>query len=289
MLVRSGKVACLQGGLPPIGGRSLQSTMAMFEFLFKYPRAVFSKGDFVLLGAWPKWVLVMLCSRRRGLAWLIRSKLPQASPQVRNWKAASSGCCNSALAALVLLLLVAAGDPRGRAPAAAKHHRGAGGRFAQHDDRGQRRARGKRRPSRLCKAACWTSLQKKFQVRLYRLDTRITRISKLDDLKTLQPAPATRIGDGLEAIGGGSRRLAHRRGGAAERRRGQFRRDRSRHDFHVSQPEDSGAHGRIRRSSRCRTTWKLTTRSLRRARWRIRASPQKSVFISAAMPDRKQC
>ena len=32
----------------------------MFEFLFKYPRAVFSKGDFVLLGAWPTWVLVIL-------------------------------------------------------------------------------------------------------------------------------------------------------------------------------------------------------------------------------------
>ena len=34
--------------------------MAMFEFLFKYPRAVFSKGDLVLLGAWPKWVLLIL-------------------------------------------------------------------------------------------------------------------------------------------------------------------------------------------------------------------------------------
>ena len=32
----------------------------MFEFLFNYPRSVFSKGEFVLLGAWPKWVLVVL-------------------------------------------------------------------------------------------------------------------------------------------------------------------------------------------------------------------------------------
>ena len=29
----------------------------MFEFLFKYPASVFSKGQFVLLGAWPAWIL----------------------------------------------------------------------------------------------------------------------------------------------------------------------------------------------------------------------------------------
>ena len=62
----------------------------MFEFLFKYPRAVFAKGDLVLLGAWPRWVLVIvLLAAAAGLAWLIRSKLPEASTQVRNWKAAS--------------------------------------------------------------------------------------------------------------------------------------------------------------------------------------------------------
>src|SRR6266478_2529414 len=29
----------------------------MFEFLFKYPATVFSKGQFVLLAAWPAWTL----------------------------------------------------------------------------------------------------------------------------------------------------------------------------------------------------------------------------------------
>ena len=29
----------------------------MFEFLFKYPATVFSKGQFVLLAAWPVWAL----------------------------------------------------------------------------------------------------------------------------------------------------------------------------------------------------------------------------------------
>jgi hypothetical protein len=45
-------------------------------------------------------------------------------------------------------------------------------------------------------------LQKKFQIRLYRLDGGMSRISKLDDLKTSAPAPATRIGDGLKQLAG---------------------------------------------------------------------------------------
>ena len=40
----------------------------MFELLFNYPRSVFSKGEFVLLGAWPKWVLVVLLVAAAG-AW----------------------------------------------------------------------------------------------------------------------------------------------------------------------------------------------------------------------------
>ena len=34
----------------------------MFEFFFKYPIPVFSKGKFVLLGAWPVWVLLLLAA-----------------------------------------------------------------------------------------------------------------------------------------------------------------------------------------------------------------------------------
>ena len=47
----------------------------MFEFLFKYPRSVYARGQFALLGAWPKWVLVLLIvAAGAGLAWLIRSR-----------------------------------------------------------------------------------------------------------------------------------------------------------------------------------------------------------------------
>src|SRR6266436_149465 len=78
----------------------------MFEFLFKYPRAVFSKGTLVLLGAWPWWVFVLfLLGAGAGLGWLIRSKLPEASNQVKNWRAGVIWLLQFALAALVLLLL----------------------------------------------------------------------------------------------------------------------------------------------------------------------------------------
>ena len=31
----------------------------MFEFFFKYPFSVFSKGQLVLLGSWPRWILLL--------------------------------------------------------------------------------------------------------------------------------------------------------------------------------------------------------------------------------------
>ena len=60
----------------------------MFEFFFKYPRSVYERGQFALLGAWPKWLLaVIIFAAAAGLAALIRSRLPQAAPMIRNWRA----------------------------------------------------------------------------------------------------------------------------------------------------------------------------------------------------------
>ena len=52
----------------------------MFEFLFKYPLRVFLKGNFVLLGSWPKWILlVAIVAGAALLAWVIFRRRAQVS------------------------------------------------------------------------------------------------------------------------------------------------------------------------------------------------------------------
>src|SRR5665213_2907246 len=78
----------------------------MFEFFFKYPQSVYSHGQFALLGAWPKWILVLLILAAAGaLAWLIRARLSEAAPVMRGWRAWLIWSLQTLLAALVLVLL----------------------------------------------------------------------------------------------------------------------------------------------------------------------------------------
>src|SRR5580704_16091417 len=78
----------------------------MFEFFFKYPRSVYARGQFALLGAWPKWMLVVLVlAAAAGLAWLIRSRLAGAAPVIRSWRACVIWGLQTLLAALILVLL----------------------------------------------------------------------------------------------------------------------------------------------------------------------------------------
>src|SRR5580765_6938973 len=170
----------------------------MFELLFKYPRAVFAKGTLVLLGAWPWWLFVLLVlAAGAGLGWLIRSKLPEASTQVKNWRAGVIWLLQFALAALVLLLLwqpailVAELRPQQNIIAVLLDD----SRSMSIADNG-----GPTREAQAIKAlegGVLDQLQKKFQIRVYRLDRQISRVPKLEDLKTAPPAASTRIGDGL--------------------------------------------------------------------------------------------
>src|SRR5580692_1410812 len=93
----------------------------MFQFLFKYPGPVFSKGRFVLLSAWPAWLLpVLILAAAGSLALLIRWRLRETAlsqaAQVQtehgqnlhgmtNWRALVIWAMQSALVALVLTLL----------------------------------------------------------------------------------------------------------------------------------------------------------------------------------------
>src|SRR5579875_2510186 len=78
----------------------------MFQFLFKYPASVFSKGSFVLLGSWPVWVLwAAIFASAAVLAWFVWKKRSRLAPSVRGLRAAALWAFQSAMLALLLLLL----------------------------------------------------------------------------------------------------------------------------------------------------------------------------------------
>ena len=78
----------------------------MFEFFFKYPVTVFSKGSFVLLGGWPAWLLallVVLVAAVLGLIiWMRRSRI---SASMRGARTVAVWVLQTALLALILVLL----------------------------------------------------------------------------------------------------------------------------------------------------------------------------------------
>jgi hypothetical protein len=172
----------------------------MFQFFFKYPIPVFSKGQFVLLGAWPSWVLLLLIvASAAGLAVLIRSRLPQAAPNISKWRAGAVWLLQSLLIATVLVLLwqpaitVAELAPQQNVIA-----------VVLDDSRSMAIADGDGKLTREAAAekalegGVLAGLQKKFQVRLYRLDSRVARAATLTEIQPT--APATHINDGLRQL-----------------------------------------------------------------------------------------
>jgi uncharacterized membrane protein len=173
----------------------------MFEFFFKYPMPVFSKGKFVLLGAWPGWVLLLLIfACMAGLAVLIWSWLPQAAPTISRWRAGAVWLLQSLLIATVLLLLwqpaITVGELASQQNVIA---------VVLDDSRSMAVADsgsdGKQTREAVAEKALedgvLAGLQKKFQTRLYRLDSRVAQAT----LKDIQPtAPATHLNDGLRQL-----------------------------------------------------------------------------------------
>jgi uncharacterized membrane protein len=170
----------------------------MFEFFFKYPRSLYARGQFALLGAWPKWMLVLLIlAAAAGLAWLIRSRLAGAAPVMRGWRAWVIWGLQTLLAALLLVLLwqpaitVAELRPQQNIIAVLVDDSRS---MAISED-------GVTREAQAVKAlqnGVLASLNRSFQTRLYRVDDVPARIDSLQDL---QPrAPSTRIGDSLKQL-----------------------------------------------------------------------------------------
>jgi len=170
----------------------------MFQFFFKYPRLVYSRGELVLLSTWPKWLLgVLLLLAVAGLGALIRARLPQAAPSVRNWRAALIWVLQSCLVSLLLLLLwrpalvVAQLEPQKNIIAVLIDDSRS---MATSEDGATRLGQA----VKLLQGGVLADLQKQFQTRVYRLDSQITRVSSLEEL---QPSiPVTHLGAGLKQL-----------------------------------------------------------------------------------------
>ncbi len=164
----------------------------MFEFLFKYPAAVFSRGQFVFLAPWPAWLLAVAVLAAAGaLAWHIsrhRGLLSGVRP-VMVW------LLETALVALVLFLLwhpaisIATLRPQQNVVAVLVDD----SRSMAAPENGTTRLA---QVEKLLNGGLLASLEKKFQVRLYRFGKNLERIQKLDQMSG--SAPATRIGLSLE-------------------------------------------------------------------------------------------
>ncbi|HWE48714.1 MAG TPA: vWA domain-containing protein [Bryobacteraceae bacterium] len=170
----------------------------MFELFFKYPRSVYSRGQISLMGAWPKWLLVLLIlAAAAGLAWLIRSKLAQAAPLVRSWRAWVIWGLQSLLAAILLVLLwqpavtIAELKPQQNIIAVLVDDSRS---MATVEDGSTRQAKA----VKTLQDGVLDNLNKSFQTRLYRVDDVPARIDNLKDLET--KAPSTRLGDSLKQL-----------------------------------------------------------------------------------------
>ena len=170
----------------------------MFEFFFKYPRSVYARGQFALLGAWPVWVLLLLIlAAAVGLAWLIRSRLAEAAPVMRSWRAWVIWGLETLLAAMVLVLLwqpaITVAELKRQQNIIA---------ILVDDSRSMGITEdGSTRQAQAVKAlqtGVLDGLNRSFQTRLYRVDDVPARI---DSLKDLQPnAPSTRLSDSLKQL-----------------------------------------------------------------------------------------
>ena len=171
----------------------------MFEFLFKYPLAAFHKGELVLLGAWPHWLLpVLIGVAATGIALFLRARRAQAAPVLRGWRLALLWLLESLTVAVLLTLLwqpalvVTELQPRQNIVAVLVDDSSSMARSEGGSTREQQAVAA-------LHAGVLEKLQRNFQTRLYRFDSNLSRISQPGQLG-MPAAPATHIGASLEQL-----------------------------------------------------------------------------------------
>ncbi len=173
----------------------------MFQFFFKYPIAVFSKGRFVLLGSWPGWLLpVLIAAAAGGLALLIRWRMREAAPALRSWRVWAIWGTQSALVALLLVLLwqpaISVAELRSQQNIIAVVVDDSRS-MARPDGGGQAQTR-EAAAIKALEDGVLAGLAKRFQTRVYRLGTGLTRADGLEGVAPVEAA--THIGDGLRQL-----------------------------------------------------------------------------------------
>jgi uncharacterized membrane protein len=170
----------------------------MFEFLFKYPASVFSKGTFVLLGSWPKWLLVAgITASAIALAWVIWRRNKDLAKSVTRARAAVLWMLQWATIAVLLLLLwepaisVTALRPQQNIVAVLLDD----SRSMSIRDSGPSR---EQQAIELLNTRLLPELRKQYQVRLYRLDSSLKRIPDLQQAQA--NGTATQLGTGLRQL-----------------------------------------------------------------------------------------
>ena len=171
----------------------------MFQFFFKYPSTVFTKGKFVFLSAWPAWLLPLLIfAVACGLALLIRSRSRHAAPGVRGWRTFVIWGMQSFPVALILFLLwqpaIVIGELSSQQNIIA---------VVVDNSRSMNIAdsNGKTREAAAIAAlqgGLLAGLGKRFQTRIYRLGTQVAPVASLHQIQPVDPA--THIGDSLKQL-----------------------------------------------------------------------------------------
>jgi uncharacterized membrane protein len=171
----------------------------MFQLLFKYPYAAFAHGELLLLAGAPVWLLGLLIAlSAAGLAALLWMRRSRWADTLHGWRLGVLWVLESASIALLLVLLwrpaLAVTELKPRQNIVA---------VLVDDSRSMALAEnGSTREQQAVQAlqgGVLSELQRRFQTRLYRLDTGVKRV---EDAAGLAPAvaPATHIGSSLEQL-----------------------------------------------------------------------------------------
>lgn len=170
----------------------------MFEFFFKYPLSVFSKGQFVLLGSWPRWVLLLgIVGAAAGLGAVLLLGRAHFIKALQGYRRMILWALDWALLAVLLLLLW---QPAISVTALKQNQNIIAvlvddSRSMSLKDTGVSREQD---AVQLLQNGLLKDLQSHYQVRLYRLGATAERIENLSQLTARQPA--TQIGQGLRQL-----------------------------------------------------------------------------------------